>query len=145
MTSRMSSSSKGRLAKVGAGFVLLEVIMAMALFGIVGVALTRALDAIAQNALDSRKEVKLLRTLESYLTEASKAVEFEEGVEPLEEDENGVFYEREIAILELENYDGQILDRMWHIIIRATWEKGDNQYEEIAETYRYEPMYQNNR
>lgn len=128
-----------------AGFVLLEVIMAMALFGIIGVALTRALDMIAENAIQSRKEVKMLRTLESYLTEASKAVEFEEGVEPLEEDENGVFYEREIAILEMENMDGQILDRMWHIIIRASWERGGQEMQEIAETYRYEPMYQNNR
>jgi len=128
------------------GFVLLEIIMAMALFGILGVALTEALDKTAENALASRREVQMLRTLETLLTEASKALEFEEGEENLGEDANGVYYQRVIEPLEAENMDGQTLERMWRIAIIASWKsRGGREMEETAETIRYEPLYQNNR
>ena len=139
------NARRNRLAGVRA-FVLLEIIMAMALFGILGVGLTEALDRTAENALASRREVKMLRTLESLLTEASKALEFEEGEENLGEDASGVYFQRVIEPLEAENMDGQILNQMWRIAIIASWRtKSGREMQEIAETIRYEPLYQNNR
>jgi prepilin-type N-terminal cleavage/methylation domain-containing protein len=127
-------------------FVLLEIIMAMALFGILGVGLTEALDKTAENSLASRREVKMLRTLESLLTEASKALQFEEGEENLGENENGVYFQRVIEPLEAENMDGQALTQMWRVAIIASWKtKGGREMQEVAETIRYEPLYQNNR
>ncbi len=129
------------------GFILLEILMAMALFGILGVGLTEALDKTADNALASRREMKMVRTLESLLTEASKALQFEEGEENLGEDKDtGVYYQRVIEPLEAENMDGEVLNQMWRIAIIASWKTpSGREMEEVAETIRYEPLYQNNR
>lgn len=146
MNARPSTSNPSKRTARPRGFVLLEIIMAMALFGILGVALTEALDMTAENSLASRREVKMLRSLESLLTEASKALKFEEGEENLGEDGNGVYYQRVIEPLEAENMDGEILNQMWRVSIIASWKtKSGREMQEVAETIRYEPLYQNNR
>ena len=87
----------------------------------------------------------MIRNLETLLTEASKAAQFEEGTEYLGEDESGVAYERIIEELtEMENMDGQILQSMWRIAIVASYERNGETLERVAETFRYEPLYQAN-
>ncbi len=125
-------------------FILIEVLLALGLFGTVAIGLVVALDHLAQNTLAARKEVVVLRNLESLLTEASKAQELEEGVLALGEQE-GVYYERIIEPIEdLENFDGQLLQNMWRVIVRAEWEDRGEVVEEVAETMRYLPLYQPN-
>ena len=129
----------------GAGFTILEVLMALALFGMMMVGLTRALNMIVLGAVRSGEEVRMIRNLETLLTEASKAAQFEEGDEYLGEDEAGVAYERVIEeLVEMENMDGQILQNMWRIAIVASYERNGEVLERVAETFRYEPLYQAN-
>ena len=129
----------------GIGFTILEVLMALALFGMMMVGLTRALNMIVLSAVRSGEEVRMIRNLETLLTEASKAAQFEEGEEYLGEDESGVAYERVIEELtEMENMDGQILQNMWRIAIVASYERNGELLERVAETFRYEPLYQAN-
>ena len=119
--------------------------MALALFGMMMVGLTRALNMIALSARRSGEEVRMIRNLETLLTEASKAAQFEEGEEYLGEDESGVAYDRVIEELaEMENMDGQILANMWRIAIVASYERNGEIVERVAETFRYEPLYQAN-
>ena len=119
--------------------------MALALFGTMMVGLTSALNMIVKSAVRSGEEVRMIRNLETLLTEASKAAQFEEGEEYLGEDEAGVAYDRVIEELdEMENMDGQILQNMWRIAIVASYERNGEIVERVAETYRYEPLYQAN-
>jgi prepilin-type N-terminal cleavage/methylation domain-containing protein len=128
-----------------AGFTLLEVLLALALFGTMMVGLTRALNMIALSSVRSGEEVRMIRNLETLLTEASKAAQFEAGEEYLGQDESGVAYERIIEeLVEMENMDGQILQSMWRIAIVASYERNGEIVERVAETFRYEPLYQAN-
>ena len=127
------------------GFTILEVLMALALFGTMMVGLTNALNMIVLSAVRSGEEVRMIRNLETLLTEASKAAQFEEGEEYLGQDESGVAYDRVIEELdEMENMDGQILQSMWRIAIVASYERNGEIVERVAETFRYEPLYQAN-
>lgn len=153
MKIRLTDSDRAAIRiRGGRGFVLLEALMAMALFAMIAVGLTQALHQTAENAKDLRMEVQILRKLESYLTEFSKQLEFQdsEGTESLPLETFGkteIYYTLTIEPLEeMENLDGQILENMWHIIVEAEWALENGQVmKETAETFRYEPMYQNNR
>lgn len=145
MRFRRTHSAHGRSRAGGSGFTILEVLLALALFGMMMVGLTRALNMIVHSAVRSGEEVRMIRNLETLLTEASKAAQFEEGTEYLGEDESGVAYERIIEELtEMENMDGQILQSMWRIAIVASYERNGETLERVAETFRYEPLYQAN-
>ena len=126
------------------GFILLESILALALFAIVAVGFTVAIQQVAFTANSSGESMRIQRTLETLLTEASKAVRFEESEEGLGQDENGVYYSKLIEEMEIENMDGQALQNMWRIAIIAEWENASGRtMENVAELIRYEPLYQN--
>ncbi len=131
------------------GFTILEVLLALAIFVSMAVGVTKALDMIVLGSVRSGEEVRMIRNLETLLTEASKAAQFEEGTLYLGAENQGtvneVNYERIIEELELENMDGQILQSMWRISIVASYERNGEPIERVAETYRYEPLYQANR
>jgi len=126
--------------------------MAMSLFAMIAVSLTQALHMTAENAKQLRMEVQILRSLESHLTEFSKQLEFEDmdGSESLPMETFGkteIYYTLFIEPLEdMTNMDDAPLERMWRIVVEAEWELENGQpMKEVAETFRYEPMYQNNR
>jgi type II secretory pathway pseudopilin PulG len=126
------------------GFILLESILALALFAIVAVGFTVAIQQVAFTANRSGESMRIQRTLETLLTEAGKAVRFEESEEGLGQDEKGVYYSKLIEEMEIENMDGQVLQSMWRIAIIAEWEDTSGRtMENVAELIRYEPLYQN--
>ena len=44
--------------------------------------------------------------------------------------------------MELFNVEGQQLPSMFRVQVRAIWEVNGREDEEMAETFRYEPLYQ---
>ncbi len=140
----MISNNHRKPAQSGA-FILLEVILAVALFGMISVGFTAALQQIALGALRSGDEMRLQRMFETFLTEASKVAELEPGDFSIMTDENGVYYSREIEELELENMDGRALEGMFRVAIRAQWDSPGGDQERLVELIRYEPLYQNTR
>ena len=128
------------------GFILLESILALALFAIVAVGFTVAIQQVAFTANRSGESMRIQRVLETLLTEASKVVRFEEVEEGLGQDEKGVYYSKLIEEVELLNMDEQELQNMWRIAIIAEWEDASGRsMQNVAEMIRYEPLYQNNR
>ncbi len=128
------------------GFILLESILALALFAIVAVGFTVAIQQVAFTANSSGESMRVQRMLETLLTEASKVVRFEEVEEGIGEDEKGVYYSKIIEEIEMQNMDEQELQNMWRIAIIAEWEDASGRtMENVAEMIRYEPLYQNNR
>ena len=128
------------------GFILLESILALALFAIVAVGFTVAIQQVAFTANRSGESMRIQRVLETLLTEASKVVRFEEVEEGLGQDEKGVYYSKLIEEVELQNMDEQQLQNLWRIAIIAEWEDASGRsMQNVAEMIRYEPLYQNNR
>ena len=128
------------------GFILLESILALALFSIVAVGFTVAIQQVAFTANRSGESMRIQRTLETLLTEASKVVRFEAVEEGIGQDEKGVYYSKLIEEVELQNMDEQQLQNLWRIAIIAEWEDASGRtMENVAEMIRYEPLYQNNR
>ena len=147
-------------------FVLLEVILALALFSMISVGITGALKQIGESAFLSGEELRVQRKLESWLTRYSKAdfndQEFRDAL-PIEEvageifgevpeaDEMGVDYyaiveelEEMYTVRDTEDQQAEIkLNNMYRIRIEAIWGERDNPQQRVAETIRYASLYQN--
>ena len=125
------------------GFLLLEMVLALAVFAMATTGFVIALHRMSQVAAQARDELQITRILESALNETLSLPVLEEGqmsdvagdgsidilvtVEPLEE---------------LQNEEGETLNEMFRIGIMARWyENGDWQEREI-ETWRYARLYQ---
>jgi len=127
------------------GFVLLEVLLAIALFGMAGLGMVRALNYSAQAAVESQLDIRMMTRLQSALTLASKAREMEEYEYVSDPDDLGVQVQtivEEMNREELLNEDGQELQDMWRITVKAFWERNGKFGEMDAQTWRYEPLYQ---
>ena len=124
--------------------ILMELVVAIAIFGMVALGLMRALSIGAQTAVVGQLELRMLLRLQSTLTEYSKVQRIEEGG-PFNSDPDdlGVITVTDIVKLDkLENADGQILQDMFHIIVRAEYDNFGTKGEMTADTYRYAKLYQ---
>ncbi|MEC7856770.1 MAG: hypothetical protein VYA96_03380 [Verrucomicrobiota bacterium] len=158
--------SKQHIHTEAKAFVLLEVILALALFSMISVGITGALKQIGESAFLSGEELRVQRKLESWLTRYSKAdfndQEFRDAL-PIEEiagevfgevpetDEMGVDYyaiveelEEMYTVRDTEDQQAEIkLNNMYRIRIEAIWGERDNPQQRVAETIRYASLYQN--
>lgn len=125
------------------GFLLLEVILAVTLFGIVATALVVALQRTADATEAAQREVRLTRILDSALREAVSLPVLEEGTTTAVIEEMQLEVDTIIEPLELENQDGQQLQGMYRITVVAMMpEDGQWREQRREETYRYAQLYQ---
>lgn len=133
------------------GFVLMEVVLALTLFGMVGVAYLVALQDVAELLREIRREAKITRVLDSELRKWMSLPQIEES-EPdpslLEERDQ---LEVKVVIRRLEDVveearftteEGRVLQQMFHIQATATWYEDREWHERTAETWRYARLYQ---
>jgi hypothetical protein len=125
------------------GFMLMEAILALSLFAIVGVALITALNEVGRMAFEARREAVLARLLDSELRAAMTVPVLEEGeiTRSLEE------LQVEIKVIvepleELENQDGRLLQQMFRIEVQAVWWEDNDWSEMSVESWRYGRLYQ---
>ena len=128
------------------GFLLLEMVLALAVFGMAATGFTVALNRMAKVAALAQSEMKVTRFMESALDETLSLPVPEEGETESEIETGGgtviTFLTTVELIEDLENEDGQFLQGMYRIEVRATWfENGQNQ-ERKVETWRYGMLYQ---
>lgn len=137
--------------RLPAGFILLEVLLAVALFGLAGLGLAKALSETARAANATRVQYQMLFRLESAVAELHKSANIAELLTEgtfTEPDEMGIYLGYEVLPIEDMQRDpelgGQLLQDMWLIRVTAFWERGgkDDVLEKSAETWRYEPLYQ---
>ncbi len=132
----------GRTDRRG-GFMLMEAVLALLLFAIVGTALMTALNEVGRMAFEARRESVLARLLDSELRAAMTVPVLEEGSTSKSLDELGAEIISIVEpIEEMENQDGQLLRQMYRIEVVATWWENDEQKELSAETWRYARLYQ---
>ena len=125
-----------------AGLILLELVIAISIFGMVALGLMRALSIGAQTAIISQLELRMIQKMQSTLTEYSKLQILQEGVFDVPVSDDGVTIHVEIVKLDkLLNADGQPLNDMFHIIVTAEYDNFGAKGQMTADTFRYANLY----
>ena len=120
------------------GFTILEVMLAVMIFGIAVLGLLTALRTTIETAHSFDMEGKIALSIQNQLAEA-KEIDFKAGTETDGPDEMGVLYTRDIAPLQLENQNGHSLNGLYSIRITATWGLCGPDQTQTAEVYVYKP------
>ena len=100
-------------------FALMEIMLALALFSMVSVALVSALNQIAQTSAGARREGQVLRVLQSVIAEVSHSPKLKKGKIDFAQSPDGVSAEVEVAELVLKNQQNILLSGMWVIKAEA--------------------------
>jgi len=125
------------------GYLLLEVVLALAVFGIAATGFAVALQRTAKAAEMARREMRITRILESSLNEALSLPTMQEGSTTTSITEMGVEVDTEIKQLpDIANEDGQMLQQMFQIHVSAHWMEDGQAQERSAEVWRYGLLYQ---
>ena len=131
-------------------FILIEIMLALALFGMSAVGLIKALARTSQLAAESQMDVRMLLRLQSRLTEISKLTDitpWKDKSETSPRDELGVWTETSVEEMkDFKNEDGQELTQMYRIYVKAfytvEWQKDPIMMD--AEVWRFAPLYRTN-
>lgn len=125
------------------GFLLLEMVLALAVFGIAATGFAVALRRMSDAASLAQSELRITRILDSALDETLSLPTLEEGVTPSTVGDTGIELDTTIELMkEMENEEGQLLQEMYHIRIDARWYDNGEWQERYVETWRYGRMYQ---
>ncbi len=125
------------------GFLLLEMILALAVFSMAATGFIVALHQMGKTASLAQNELRITRILESALDETLSLPVLEEGENSTEVGETGIQLTTSIKLMDdLKNQDGQLLQEMYHIEVRARWFENAMAQERIVGTWRYGRMYQ---
>ncbi|MBK1882940.1 type II secretion system protein [Luteolibacter pohnpeiensis] len=126
------------------GFLLLEVVLALGIFGIAATGFAVALHRMADAADMAQRELRLTRILDGALKEALSLPTLDEGTTTVVvPDSDGMELDTTIELMsDLENKDGQALQEMYHITVTAHWYETSGWQERSVETWRYGQMYQ---
>ena len=122
------------------GFVLLEIILALGLFSLVAVSMTRALNQIAQTSKAVRHEGQVLRVMESVLAQVVHQPELKLGTRHFDAGADGVEADASIESTELLTRNKARLDHIFLIRVKAWIPDGRaHLIEREMETYVYSP------
>jgi prepilin-type N-terminal cleavage/methylation domain-containing protein len=129
------------------GFTLLEVMLALFVFGIAVVSLVGAINGVGVASTESRMYREVEAKLDSLMTEMTRMPPDQSplsGNKPEEKSlkENGVEYRlKKTAVNDLLNIDGQALPDMFAVKGVARWKEGGADNEMSAEVLVYPPLY----
>jgi type II secretory pathway pseudopilin PulG len=128
---------------VRSGFLLLEMVLALAVFGMAATGFVVALHRMSATASLAQSELRITRILDSALDETLSLPVLEEGKTNSTVGETGIELDTDIKLIDdMENEEGQILQEMYRIEIRARWFANGEWRERTVETWRFGRMYQ---
>jgi prepilin-type N-terminal cleavage/methylation domain-containing protein len=120
------------------GFVLWEMMLALMIFCIVAVSLTRALHQTIDTAVLLRDDSEVRRNLQNILAECS-IIKLAPGKEDLEMGNGRIHYEREVSRIQPKNDRNQILPNLYQVTAKATWTAQNQSRSSQAELVIYQP------
>lgn len=139
----MAASARARRG----GVVIMEVLVALLIFGMAAVSLMGAIVSSAKTAVIAQQEMRMLLRLQSRLNEVSKDPDiarlYEDPPRASDPDEFGVWTSVEITKYENEftEKDKQEVRDMYHIKVTAYYDNFGTTGEITAETDRYARLY----
>ncbi len=122
----------------GNGFVLWEMMLALMIFCIVAVSLTRALHQTIDTAVILRDDSQVRRNLQNILAE-SEAIKLNPGKTDLSIGDGRVRYEREVNRIQPKNDRNQMVANLYQVIARARWSSENQTRTSQAEIVVYQP------
>lgn len=136
-------------------FVLVEIMLAITVFGMCAVAFVRALVQTSRMALESQMETRMLLRLQSRLTEISKLRDltpWKDKSETSRADEMGVWTETRVEEIKdqyttnEEGGQGPQLTQLYRVYVKAFYQVDWKPEPESmdCEVWRYLPLYRNN-
>lgn len=146
---RLAYSLKIGGRRLRAGYVMMEILIALGLFSSVAVSLVTALNMTSRTAVLIQEELEVTRILQSAMTDAISNPDLEEGsvsvdLTEITGDESSFQrgqIETIVEPIELENEDGQLLQNMFRIEVIYHWETDEGWQKISAETWRYANLY----
>ncbi|HEY8960584.1 MAG TPA: type II secretion system protein [Luteolibacter sp.] len=132
-----------RRVRLRSGFLMLEVVLALAIFGAAATAFTVAMNRMAAAADLAQNELRITRILESALDENLSIPTLQEGTTTTPVGTTGIEITTKIELMkDLENQDGQALQELYRVAVTARWFHNSEWQERSAETWRYARLYQ---
>ena len=132
-----------RRARSRSGFLMLEVVLALGIFGAAAVAFTVAIHRMAAAADLAQNELRTTRILESALDENLSIPTLQEGTTTTPVGNTGIDIITKIELMQdLQNQDGQALQELYRVTVTARWFYNNEWQERTAETWRYARLYQ---
>jgi hypothetical protein len=120
------------------GFMLLEIMLAVFIFGLVVAALAKCLGNTASTMLNSNRETQVRLGLQSHLAE-NRLLPVQIGTADDAPDPSGIFYQHEWRPLTLQNQSGTTLPNLYELIERASWTQGGQPMTHETSIYLYLP------
>lgn len=120
-----------------AGYILLEVMLATAIFAMAGVSLALVLRDAITAGVRVQQETRVAWALESRLNEA-RIKRLEAGTVTSKPDAAGVVYETEIRPLNMKNVNAQQLGGMYDVKVTARWKDENQERDSVAQVYVYQ-------
>lgn len=102
-----------------AGFTILELLMAMALFAIAGVSLAEALNLISLTVTETIEEAELREQLRAVMLEVSRDPNLTAETRETEANTEGLAFRIDIERLELDNEKGDSLSNLFSVKVTA--------------------------
>jgi prepilin-type N-terminal cleavage/methylation domain-containing protein len=102
-----------------AGFTILELLMAMALFAIAGVSLAEALNLISLTVTETIEESELREQLRAVMLEVTRDPNLTAETRETEANREGLAFRIDIERLELDNEKGETLANMFSAKVTA--------------------------
>jgi prepilin-type N-terminal cleavage/methylation domain-containing protein len=102
-----------------AGFTILELLMAMALFAIAGVSLAEALNLISLTVTETIEESELREQLRAVMLEVTRDPNLTAETRETEPNTEGLAFRIDIERLELNNEEGESLANMFSVKVTA--------------------------
>ncbi len=125
------------------GFLLLEMVLALGVFGMAATGFAIALQRMSDAASLTQSELRITRILDSALDETLSLPVLEEGKTDSQVGKTGIELLTTITPIEdMESEEGQILQEMFRIEIQARWYANGAWQDRSVETWRYGRMYQ---
>jgi hypothetical protein len=121
------------------GYVLLEIMLAAAIFSIAVVGFARTVNAMLEAIIEARTEKRIQLNLEN-LTARTRASTLTPGSEVLQKDGAGLNYVRDVSVLELRNSNNVVLPHMFKVVLRVSAQADkEGESDPKAEFYVYQP------
>jgi len=114
---RLAASRQRQTANA---FVLWEMLLALGIFCMSAIALTRAVQQAVDTVILIHDESEARQDLESILAEAS-VNKLQAGKTSIFMGDHRIQYEREVISLSAKNSQGQAVANLWQVTVRATW------------------------
>lgn len=121
--------------------MMMEVLLALTIFGIVATSFTQGINSLWRNTTFVKEELIITQILDSALQETLYLQQLEEGSTEIFIPERDVDLETQVIPLELENEEGKLLQQMWEIRVIARFEQDGIDQERMVRGWRYLPLY----